>query len=385
MGDSGHRIRYQQPGNRMVSRSSKGTSGKGKGRGRALSGSSESAFQVPGTTVFVGRQRREQASIDIITFSAETIQEWHQADLDTCNACHAGPTISWINVNGIHDTALIEQLGDAFDLHPLTREDIANTSQRPKWEEFDGYAFLAMKMLDDAGADRGVTVEHVSLILGPTWVLSFLEDEGDVFESVRQRLRTASGRVRTMPADYLAFCLMDAVVDHYFLAVERIGEGVELIDEQVISHPDPGDIKKIHRLKQQMLTLRRAVWPLREVVGAIVRSESDLLGKRTNVFWRDLYDHTVQVIDMVETSRDSLASLHDTYLSSLSNRMNEVMKVLTVISTIFIPLTFLAGVYGMNFEHMPELKWKEGYFVVWAVMVSTGVLLLMYFRKRRWI
>jgi magnesium transporter len=360
-------------------------SGKGKGKSSALTGSSESAFQVPGTTVFVGRQRRELARIHIIQYNPETIQEWRQADMDTCRACLGGPMISWINVNGIHDTALIEQLGDAFALHPLTREDIANTSQRPKWEEFDGYAFLAMKMLDNAGDERGVSVEHVSLILGPNRVLSFVEDEGDVFESVCKRLRMASGRVRKMPADYLAFCLMDAVVDHYVLAVEQIGEKVELIDDQVISDPKPGDIHKIHRLKQQMLALRRAVWPLREVVGAIVRSESDLLGQRTNVFWRDLYDHTVQAIDMVETSRDSLASLHDTYLSSLSNRMNEVMKVLTVISTIFIPLTFLAGVYGMNFEYMPELKWREGYFLVWAVMVSTGVLLLVYFRKRRWL
>lgn len=372
-GPSGARLPQQQPGNRMVSRSSKGHT------------ASDTAFQVPGTTVFVGQQRRERATIDIIEYSAEAIREWHQADVATCLTCLAGPTVCWINVNGVHDTGLIDELGDAFDLHPLTREDIANTSQRPKWEEFGGYAFLAMKMLDDGGPARGVTIEHVSLILGPTWVLSFLEDEGDVFESVRKRLRTASGRVRTMPADYLAFCLMDAVVDHYFLAVERIGEGVELIDEQVISNPSPGDINRIHRFKQQMLILRRAVWPLREVVGAIVRSESELLGERTKVFWRDLYDHSVQVIDMVETSRDSLASLHDTYLSSLSNRMNEVMKVLTVISTIFIPLTFLAGVYGMNFEHMPELKWKVGYYIVWAVMVAIGVLLIVYFRKRRWI
>jgi len=345
----------------------------------------DTAFQAPGTTVFVGRQRLERASIDIIDFSPEAIREWHQADVATCRTCLAGPTVSWINVNGVHDTGLIEKLGDAFDLHPLTREDIANTSQRPKWEEFAAYAFLAMKMLDDGGPKRGVTIEHVSLILGSHWVISFLEDEGDVFESVRKRLRTASGRVRSMPADYLAFCLMDAVVDHYFLAVERIGEGVESIDEQVISNPRPGDIHRIHRFKQKLLTLRRAVWPLREVVGAIVRSESDLLGERNKVFWRDLYDHTVQVIDMVETSRDSLASLHDTYLSSLSNRMNEVMKVLTVISTIFIPLTFLAGVYGMNFKNMPELEWKEGYYIVWAVMLTIGVLLILYFRKRRWI
>jgi magnesium transporter len=293
--------------------------------------------------------------------------------------------ISWINVNGVHDTALIEELGDVFDLHPLTREDIANTSQRPKWEEFGRYAFLAMKMFDVGGPERAVTIEHVSLILGPTWVLSFLEDDGDVFESVRKRLRTASGRVRKMPADYLAFCLMDAVVDHYFLAVEQIGEDVELIEEQVIRNPSPGDIHRIHRFKQQMLILRRAVWPLREVVGAIVRSESELLGERTKVFWRDLYDHTVQVIDMVETSRDSLASLHDMYLSSLSNRMNEVMKVLTVISTIFIPLTFLAGVYGMNFEYIPGLKWKEGYYALCAVMVAISVMLIVYFRRRRWI
>ena len=345
----------------------------------------DTAFQVPGTTVFVGQQRRERACIDIINFSPETLEEWHGADVSTCRTCSTGREISWINVNGVHDTALIEELGDVFDLHPLTREDIANTSQRPKWEEFDRYAFLAMKMLDVGGPERAVSIEHVSLILGPTWVLSFLEDEGDVFESVRKRLRTASGRVRRMPADYLAFCLMDAVVDHYFLAVEQIGEDVELIEEEVIRNPSPGDIHRIHRFKQQMLILRRAVWPLREVVGAIVRSESELLGERTKVFWRDLYDHTVQVIDMVETSRDSLASLHDMYLSSLSNRMNEVMKVLTVISTIFIPLTFLAGVYGMNFEYMPGLKWKEGYYALCAVMVAISVMLILYFRRRRWI
>lgn len=345
----------------------------------------DTAFQVPGTTTFVGRQRLQQASIDIIAFNAETIQEWHRADVATAQGDGADQLIRWINVKAIHDTGLIDDLGNAFGLHPMTREDIANTHQRPKWEEFPGYGFAAMKMLDDGGPNRGVTVEHVSLILGPTWVLSFQEDEEDVFESVRQRLRTGSGRVRRMQADYLAYCLMDAVVDHYFLAIERIGEEVELIDERVLSNPRPGDHQDIHRLKQQLLSLRRAVWPLREVVGAIVRSESDLLGEHTKVFWRDLYDHTVQVIDMVETSRDVLTSLHDTFLSSLSNRMNEVMKVLTVISTIFIPLTFIAGVYGMNFKNMPELEWKDGYYAVWAVMVVIGVILILFFRKRRWI
>lgn len=354
-------------------------------RGSARSGARNTAFQAPGATVFVGSQRRELATIEIIRFSAEAIQEWQQADVDTCLGCLSDSAVTWINVNGVHDTALIEQLGRAFGLHPLTCEDIANTSQRPKWEEFPAYGFVAMKMLDDGGPRRGVTIEHVSVILGPNWVLSFLEDEGDVFESVRQRLRNGSGRVRRQKSDYLAFCLMDAVVDHYFLAMERIGEGVELIDERVISQPRPDDHQEMHRFKQQLLILRRAVWPLRDVVGAIQRSESPLLDEHNKMFWRDLYDHTVQVIDMVETSRDFLASLHDTYLSSLSHRMNEVMKVLTVMSSIFIPLTFLAGMYGMNFKYMPELEWRAGYFIVWAVMLAISGLLIAYFRSRRWI
>ncbi len=295
------------------------------------------------------------------------------------------PGVVWINVSGVHDVELIERLGRDFGLHALSTEDIVNTSQRPKWEEFPDYGFIALKMIDCPAGEAEVKVEHVSLILGRTYVISFLEDEGDVFESVRERLRRGAGRVRSKQADYLAFCLMDAVVDHYFLSVERIGDMVEELDEELLGNARHEDIPQLHRFKRNLLNLRRAIWPLREVLAGISRSESPLLQKENQMYWRDLYDHSVQVIDMVETARDTLASMHDTYLSSLSNRMNEVMKILTIISTIFIPLTFIAGVYGMNFKNMPELEWQDGYFLVLAVMVTISLSLIIYFRRRRWI
>ena len=347
--------------------------------------SRDTTFRVPGTPVFVGERKRERAILHLFDFDSTHLHELEDADLHDCTRHLPSPTVTWVNVSGVHDVGLIEALGASFALHPMTREDIANTSQRPKWEEFPGYGFMALKMLEVDEAAQQVKIEHVSLILGPNWVLSFLEDAGDVFESVRERIRANMGRVRNLGADYLAFCLLDAVVDHYFLAVERIGDRIELFDEHVLNEPDQTDVQEIHRFKRGLLALRRAVWPMREVVGAVAKSGSDLIGEDSRVFWRDLYDHTVQVIDMVETSRDTLASLHDTYLSSLSNRMNEVMKNLTIISTIFIPLTFIAGIYGMNFQHMPELAWKAGYYVVWAIMVAITVLLVLWFRRRGWL
>ncbi|MFN9871566.1 MAG: magnesium/cobalt transporter CorA [Cyanobacteriota bacterium] len=342
-------------------------------------------FLAPGTPVFVGERKRETASLHLIDFDTDSLHEVEDASLSQCLHHLPSPTVTWVNVSGVHDVQLIEALGEAFGLHPMTREDIANTSQRPKWDEFPAYGFTAMKMLEVDETAQQVKIEHVSLILGESWVLSFLEDEGDVFESVRGRIRSASGRVRGHGADFLAFCLIDAVVDHYFLAVERIGDRIELFDDHVLNDTDQVEIQEIHRFKRGLLALRRAVWPMREVVGAIAKSESDLIRADSRVFWRDLYDHTVQVIDMVETSRDTLASLHDTYLSSLSNRMNEVMKTLTIISTIFIPLTFIAGVYGMNFQYMPELTWRMGYFTVLAVMLVIALLLVVWFRRRGWL
>lgn len=350
-----------------------------------INGRDATVFQVPGTPVFVGTRRRETTVLDAFVYDTNTLRELQDVGVAACRELVDGPGVTWVNVSGVHDVALLEQIADRFALHPMTLEDIANTSQRPKWEEFPGYGFLAIKMLDFDPVADAVRMEHVSLILGPNWVLTFLEDEGDVFDGIRERLRSHCGRARDMGADYLAYTLIDMVVDHYFLTVERIGDRVEVFDERLLTDPQPGDIRSLHHYKRNLMVLRRAVWPLREVGAAIAKSETQLLSDDVRLFWRDLYDHVVQVIDMVETSRDILSSMHDTYLSSLSNRMNEVMKVLTIISTIFIPLTFIAGIYGMNFEHMPELHWKEGYPFVWALMIGISVLLLFYFRRRRWL
>jgi len=350
---------------------------------------SSSRFKYPGTPVFIGDQRLENAILDIIVYSGESSRETRGLPLQEClpslDIAQDGASVTWINVNGIHDVGLIEALGEHFILHPMTIEDIVNTAQRPKWDVFSNYGMLALKMLDLDASKENVRIEHVSLILGSSWVISFLEDEGDVFESVRQSIRTNAGRIRRMGADYLMFCLVDAVVDHYFLVVEHIGDKVEILDERLLVDPRQDDIQVLHRFKRDLLSLRRAVWPLREVLSAVSKEESPLLHRETKVFWRDLYDHCIQVIDIVETARDTLSSMHDTYLSSISNRMNEVMKVLTVFSTIFMPITFIAGVYGMNFQYMPELAWKPAYFITLAVMALIAIGMALYFRHRRWI
>ena len=345
----------------------------------------ETLFAIPGTPVFVGQRRSEQARLDLFLYDAEQVFEITAATLADCRDARSRHGVLWINVSAVHAIDLLEALGQEFALHPLTVEDIANTAHRPKWEEFPAYGFLAMKMVHRSEGGRGVDVEHVSVILGDGFVLSFLEDDGDVFETVRQRIRGGAGRVRRLGADYLAFCLMDAVVDHYFLAIESIGEWVEHFEDRLLSNAMQVEIGGLYRFKRELLEVRRAVWPLREVLSAINRSESPLLLRHNQAFWRDLYDHAVQVMDMVDNARESLASMHDTYLSSLSNRMNEVMKMLTIISTIFIPLTFIAGIYGMNFKFMPELEWRYGYYFVLAVMVCIAAMLVAYFRRQRWL
>ncbi|MCP9801602.1 magnesium/cobalt transporter CorA [Synechococcus sp. RedBA-s] len=341
---------------------------------------------APGTMLFVGERKRERARIDIFDYCSESVREEHDVDVQTCfDFCVDDDSVTWINVNGVHDVALVESLGMHFGLHPMTLEDLVNTSQRPKVEEFPSYLFIAMKMMDFNEISHTVDIENVSLILGRNVVLSFLEDDGDVFDSVRERLRRCKGRVRHMKADYLAFALMDTVVDHYFLAIEQIGDYIEAIDDKILEDPRESDIQEIHYLKRDVLTLRKAAWPCREVISSIEKGDSSVLNPDTRVYWRDLYDHCIQVIDMVETYRDILGGMHDTYLSSLSNRMNEVMKTLTIISSIFIPLTFIAGVYGMNFEYMPELRWRLGYQGALAMMLLIGVSLVIYFRRKRWL
>lgn len=356
-----------------------------KKKKRKPRGSDIKTGMAPGTMVFIGERKQDRVVIDVMDYSDTMLKELRDVPVDQCRGLAKSPGVTWVNVSGIHDTGLIESLGKCFDLHPLTLEDIVNTSQRLKIEEFPNYIFIVLKMITFSEPDNKVEIEHVSLILGKNWVISFLEDEGDVFDGVRDRIRSARGRIRSMKSDYLIYTLMDAVVDHYFLAVERIGDRIEEIDERILAEPKAEDIREIHRLKSDILSLRKAVWPLREEIGAIEKREFAMICPENKVFWRDLYDHTIQIIDMVETFRDILGGMHDTWLSSMSNRMNEIMKVLTIIATIFIPLTFIVGVYGMNFEHMPELKWSLGYYMIWGIMLAIGLVMLICFKRKKWI
>lgn len=293
-------------------------------------------------------------------------------------------SVTWVDIGGVHKLELLEAFGKQFSLHPLLLEDIANTDQRPKLDDYDTYLFLVMKVL--SLTDRqDILVEQVSFVLGRNVVLSFQENGTDVFKPVRDRLRSGKGRMRQNGADYLLYALVDAIVDQYFLVLESLGEKIESLQEKVMADPKPDTLKEIHALKRQLLFLRRAVWPLREATNGLSRSDCPFLHEPTKVFLRDVYDHVVQIIDTIETLREMVSASLDIYLSSVSYRLNTVMRVLTVITTIFMPLSFIASIYGMNFEHMPELQWEWGYPAVLGAMGLIAAGMLMAFRQRRWL
>ncbi len=339
----------------------------------------------PGTLVPIGTAGGPAGRITLIAYDQAEVLEKGPVSLEECLQQRAKPGTAWINIDGLGDAGLIQAIGEHFGLHPLVLEDILNTDQRPKVEDFGQYLYVVLKMVRWDAAVGEVDIEQVSLILGDRFLLSFQERPGDVFEPIRDRLRGGKGRVRAAGADYLAYCLIDAVVDGYFAALESFGEKIESVENLLLGRPDPTTLHQLHRLKREALLLRKAVWPMREVLSALGRTETPLVGKPIGPYLRDAYDHTVQVIDTMETFRDMLAGMLDTYLSSLSNRMNEVMKVLTIIATVFIPVTFIAGIYGMNFQYMPELQWRGGYFIVLGLMAVLMVGMLLWFRRKRWV
>jgi magnesium transporter len=292
--------------------------------------------------------------------------------------------VSWINVSGVHDTQCIARLGNLFRLHPLLLEDLMHTGQRPKIEEYDQNLFIVLKMLTYEPKNSSIQEEQVSLVLGGSWVLSFQEREGDVFEFVRDRILRTKGKIRRMGSDYLAYALVDAVVDHYFGVLEQIVDKIEDLQDQVLERPQPEVLHIVHETKQELIFVRHAIWPLREALNQVVHDEFDQISEQVVVYFRDVLDHTRQVLDVLESYRDMLSGTLDIYLSSLSHQMNQVMKVLTVIATLFIPLTFLVGIYGMNFEHMPELSWRYGYLAIWVLMVVLAGAMLYAFKRRGW-
>jgi len=339
----------------------------------------------PGTVVYVGKEKTAEVRITVIDYDKDEFQKKEGVKAEDCFPFKDKDSITWINIDGVHNTGVIEKIGEIFDLHPLIMEDIGNTTQRPKVEDFDNYIFVALKMLYYDNKAKIIEIEQVSLVLGKNFVISFQERQGDVFDSVRERIEKGKGRIRKMGSDYLLYSLIDAVVDGYFSVLEKMGDKIEELEEEIVEQTDPGSLHNIHKVKKEMISLRRSVWPLREVVNSLAREKTALVSGNVLIYFRDVYDHTIQVIDTVETFRDMLSGLHDTYLSSISNRMNEIMKVLTMFASIFIPLTFIAGVYGMNFSFMPELNWRWGYFAVWGVIIIVGVSMLFYFKRKKWL
>jgi len=339
----------------------------------------------PGTVVFTGEKKVENVQVTLIEYDERVSEEKEIRNVADFVPARKKPSVSWINVNGLHDTRLIETFGERFGLHPLVLEDIVNIDHRPKVDEFEGYLFIVLKMITYRNDRNKIDIEHVSLVVGNNFVLSFQEREGDVFGQIRERIHMAKGRIRKMGADYLAYTLVDAIVDKYFDVLEETGERFEALEEELLSDPRPETSARINGIKRDLIYLRKSVWPLREIIANLERGESAIMKPSTHVFLRDVHDHTIQVIDTLETYRDMISGLLDMYLSSISNRMNEVMKVLTLIATIFIPLTFIAGIYGMNFRHMPELGWRWGYFAVLIVMGCVGAVMVFFFKRKRWL
>jgi len=355
---------------------------------KLATGLSRKAGLVPGTLVHVGDLDQHPVRITLINYDADHVAERELTSADECPECKDDKTVTWINIEGVHDAAVVERIGTAFGLHPLVMEDVMNTEQRPKIEDYDDYLYIVVRMLYERPGDDEdsleIDSEQVSFIVGPNVLVTFLEDPGDVFDPVRKRIRENRGRVRKYGTDYLAYALIDVIVDNYFTVLERFGDLTEDLEQEVMGDPTIETLHAIQQMKRAMIQVRRAIWPLRDVVSVLVRGDSSLIKKATVVFLRDIYDHVVRVVDVVETQREMLGGLMEIYLSTVSNRMNEVMKVLTVIATVFIPLTFIVGVYGMNFVNMPELHWRYGYWFTWGVMVVVVGVMVLYFRRKKW-
>jgi len=360
--------------------------------------------------VYTGPERTYGARLQLIRYQEDQFAEQQVDDVTQLPKLLAEPGVRWLNVVGVHDTKLLEDLGSALKLHPLTVEDLASLGQRPKVEEYEGYLFMVMRMLtrhglplptdtpapattDGTPAAAAVSAlaagplhsEQFSLVLQDNLLITFQELETDPFGPLRERLRTGRGRLRKMGADYLAYTLIDLVIDQYFEVLEAYGDDLESLEEEILRGPQRDSLQRVTDLRRDLLVVRRAVWPLRDVMGSLQRKDLEYFSPDVSNYLRDAHDHAVQVMDAVETQREQLTSLHDIYLTLLSVRMNDVMKVLTVISTIFIPLTFLAGIYGMNFENMPEYHWRWAYPLLWVIMLSLAGGMIVSFRRRGWL
>lgn len=344
------------------------------------------AGQPPGTMVFTGVKKVSESSMTVVTFSPHDFHETSGTDIKECLPRKMEKGVMWVHVEGLQNVELIKAIAEHFNLHPLTIEDILNVNQRAKVEEFDGYIFITIKVLSELTKQGTLPVEQFSIVMGENFVLSFAESHLTLFNNIRERLRSgAQQRLRQQGADYLTYRLLDTIIDQYFVVLEGVGDLIEETEERIISDPKPQTARNLYRLKRQMMGLRKAIWPAREVMSHLLQIDGKMISSFAHIYFRDVYDHVAQAIDTIETFRDMLSGLLDVYLSTLSNRMNEIMKVLTIIATIFIPITFIASIYGMNFKYMPELNWRWGYPIVLIIMAVVALIMLVYFRRKKWI
>jgi len=339
----------------------------------------------PGSLVFIGNEKVENIRLRVIDYHGAQLKEDELKDIAEGAEFKQTNTVTWINVDGLHDLSIMKEIGKTFDLHPLLLEDILNTGQRPKIEEFDNCLFLVLKMLRYDKEKQMIISEQLSLVLGDTFLLTFQEQPGDVFEPVRERIRKQKGRIRAAGIDYLTYALLDTVVDNYIFIIERLGEQIEDIEEEVLEKAAPSVMEKINTFKREMNYLRKSVRPAREAIIQLSKLDSELIHEQTIPFLKDLQDLITQAAEAIDTYRDMLSDQLNLYNSVISNRMNDIMKVLTIFAAIFIPLTFVAGIYGTNFEYLPELKFKYSYFIFWGVMLAIAGVMLIFFRKKKWL
>lgn len=341
----------------------------------------------PGSLIYVGSTKTPAEILTVFNFSDQHFEERVIKDVNQYAGLKHDRGNIWINFDGIDHVKEVEKLGREFGLHILVMEDIVNSNQRPRLEPHDEYIFMTLKMMSMAqkGREEVIVLEQVSFLLGKNWLLSFQEDVGDVFEEIRKRLRDAKTNVRKNAIDYLFYRLVDTVVDNYFIIAEHISNSIEELEEEIMQNPSADLRWKMQKMRKEIILLRKAVTPLREAIGKLAKEDNKFIKKATLKYFHDVYDHIIHLNDFIDTQRDLLSSLVELYLSGVSFKMNQVIKVLTIISTIFIPLTFVAGIYGMNFDNMPELRWHYGYYVILGLMFVMVAGMLYYFRKKEWL
>ena len=352
---------------------------------RFLKKKDETIGQVPGELVFVGEQKVAEATVRVIDYDQKKLSDQQLSDIKDGLAYKETATVTWININGLHDTNLIHDLGRGFGLHALVLEDIVNTGQRPRMEEYDNYLFFVLKMMRYDEETRKVRSEQLSMVLGKTFLLTFQEQPGDVFEPIRDRIRKQKGRIRRVGIDYLAYALLDTIIDNYLLIIERMGEEIEEIEDQILDNPTQEVLSAINAYKREMNYLRKTIRPAREFILQLSRLDSELIQETSLPFFKDLLDLANQSVDVIDSYREMLSDHLNIYDSRVSNRLNEIMKVLTIFSAIFIPLTFIAGIYGTNFDNVPELHFRYSYFIMWGVMVIVVLFMLRFFRRKKWL